>query len=407
MDYAVEIVDSVDRLRLDAWDALRSGPDDLFMDPRFLRAVERSMSDDCRIWYVLLLDGDRPVASACLCHYQVDGAVLGSPWMKRMALRVRKRIPRFLLLPILFCGLPVSCGQSHLRFADDADKAAVLRALDRLMRELARDPEAWLLIYKEFDRGTADDLSALGYRRADSLPMNGFESRFESFDGFRRALRSHYRYKLNRSRRKFACVGLETLYPHGDEILDLYTDRVHALYEAVVDRAAYKLEVLPRTFFCELVRQLPEHVRFMAVRLHGRIIGFSWGLLTPGHYQNMFIGLDYSLNSRFDLYFNVMARNVDFAMRQGVDDVLLGQTADDFKSRLGCDQRDLYIYAAPTNRIVALVMKLFFVSFFPPPTRVEARNLFRPGGVASPDGLRPEAGERVAKDRRGGSQAHV
>jgi len=58
-----------------------------------------------------------------------------------------------------------------------ADANAVVQALDRELNTLRRRQRAWLVVAKEFDqqeRAHADLLTAAGYLRVDSLPMNTF-----------------------------------------------------------------------------------------------------------------------------------------------------------------------------------------------------------------------------------------
>jgi hypothetical protein len=63
----------------------------------------------------------------------------GAPerWKKTVA-RLRRVWPSFLMVQVLFCGCPVSTGESHLRITPGADPHAVLRQLDRLLMRMAR-----------------------------------------------------------------------------------------------------------------------------------------------------------------------------------------------------------------------------------------------------------------------------
>ena len=87
------------------------------MDPRFLRAVERSMGGGARFWNVVVRDGEgRPAAAAVLSLYTVDGALLAKEPLSRAIRSLRCTAPGLLKSKVLFCGCPVSTGQNHLRF---------------------------------------------------------------------------------------------------------------------------------------------------------------------------------------------------------------------------------------------------------------------------------------------------
>ena len=396
--YTASLYGAVSDVPPQDWDPLCADPTDPFMDRRFLAAVEQSMSVDGKFFYVIVRDADgRPMACAALCAYRIDGAVLTGPTLKRFTETVRRVWPSYARLKVLFCGLPVSAGQKHFRLHPEADAALAIRALDEVMRRLARQERVWFIVAKEFEQADLAGLDCLkdyGYVLADSLPMNHFDPRFSSLDDYCRALRSHYRYKIKKSLRKFDVAGLhvETLV-EPEEILAIYTDELHKLYDAVVDRAESKLEILPAEFFRQLVRQLPGEVSFSVIRQQERIVAFGWGLTRGGVYRSLFIGVDYSLNTDTDLYFNTMLRGIDGALKNGATDIFVGQAADDFKARIGCRQQPRFIYLKSPNRVFQWFFRRIARFIFPRPPAPAPHDLFKPVGAA--DGAVAENAERL------------
>ena len=319
MSYHTTIYESVAAIPSEAWDALCAPSGEVFMDLRVLAAVEQSMAADGKFQYLILRDvAERPMACAAVSLYRIDGAVLASGALKKFVHGVRRVWGNYLRMKILFCGLPVSAGQKSLILHPQADPAAVATELDRVLSQLAKELRAWFIVVKECDAADLAQLDRLqdhGYLRGDSLPMNHFEPRFRDLDDFCQALRSHYRYKINKSLKKFALAGmrLETLV-EPECILATYTEQVHRLYVAVVERAEHKLEILPAEFFREMVRRLPGEMSLSLVLQDERIVAFAWGLFHQGVFQNLFIGVDYSLNTDVDLYFNTMLRSIDFGI---------------------------------------------------------------------------------------------
>jgi predicted N-acyltransferase len=294
---------------------------------------------------------------------------------------LRERFPRFLKVKVLFCGCPVSTGQSHLRFAPGSDPPAVLRLLDRLMTRVARAEGTRFLVFKEFDEeevGRSDELTGLGYLRVDSLPMNYFPTRFRDFDHFLASVRSRYRNQIKHSQKKFARSGLRVVHARGAEHLDaLFTEDVYRLYLSVLERAEVKLECLPAEFFRELARQFPKESAFTLVKQEERVVAFVCGLFHGDEYLNLFCGLDYGLNEEADLYFNLMFQDVDFALRSGVRLLHVGQTADDFKSRMGCYTRPRYFYIKVRDPLGASLLRAARPWLFPPVLPAPERNLFK------------------------------
>jgi hypothetical protein len=192
--YSVSLARSIDERDEDEWHAACGGRADAVMDPRFLRAVEQSMGANTRFWNVIFHDvAGAPVGAAALSLFTIDGLLLASPRWKQSGTRLRRLWPNFLKVPVLFCGSPVSTGESHLRIVLGADHLALLRELDRLMVLLSRRQRTPFIVFKEFAPGElvrTDSLLELGYLRADSLAMNYFPAHYRDFEQFCGSIRS-------------------------------------------------------------------------------------------------------------------------------------------------------------------------------------------------------------------------
>src|SRR5437867_1941446 len=292
------------------------------MDPRFLETVERAFASQGRFHHAIVVDRhERPVAWASLCTFPVDVLTLAGPGLQALARGARAALPGLGSLRTLFVGMPVSLGQSHLAIAPDAEPAAVLAALDETLQAIAARERVRLVVWKEFDPAGAARLAPLlerGYRRAESPAMHALDARFKDFADYCAALKSHYRYDVRRSERKFRASGLRVAQLHdAAAIRRVYTAEVHRLYEAVVARSPVKLEVLPIEFFHELVRRLPELVSLTTIADGDRIVAFNWGLMNGRVHHYLFCGLDYTRAPDADLYFNLMYHQLDDALRRG------------------------------------------------------------------------------------------
>ena len=372
------IFDSLDTVRLDEWNRVWSNSGgNAFMHPRSLRALEATMPGVSRFRYILFYDkAAEPVACAVLTTFQLDLAIIAGARTQRMTNLLRRILPSLLRVTVLFCGLPLSAGQKSLLIAPNANANDVIMLLDSIASQVAADEKARAIIYKEFDDKDANQLDILigkGYRKSNSLPMHHFPHRFGDFAEYQASLRSYYRKRVRRSQRKLTNAGLWTArYRDPESIQRVYTPEVHRLYEAVFEQAENKLECLPLEFFIELARQFPGDISLTTVYQQERIVAFSWALCTGRTYHFLYCGLDYTVNRTFDLYFNVMFADLDHGLREDVDDIKLGQTADMFKARLGCDQQPLYFYIKGTGVLWDLFLSTGFKLLFPhrplPPT---------------------------------------
>ena len=365
-----ERVDAIDSV---AWDALLRPGGDFYMDRRFLRAVERSMSETTRLWYLLVRDdAGRTVATAVMSLFKANAALLAegsaAVWMARL-----ERVSQSLVtLPMLFCGVPLSGGQSHLRVSAETDRASVVATLEDWLWATARKARARVIVWKEF--GPAEEewlgpaLAGRGYRRADSLPMNHAPTGPASFDEYLASLKSRKRSVLKRSRRAFAESGLTVEQRTGGaETAALYTDEVHRLYEHVLSNAKVRLERLPASLFRELAREMGDDVLFTFVREGERIVGMACSAKDGDEFHQVFVGYDPDVNERVELYFNLFYEAIDRGFRLRPVDLSVGQSADDFKAqKLSCTQTPLWFYVRGVDVVTRLALWLAFEEFCPP-----------------------------------------
>ena len=381
-----DLFDSIDHVPLELWDAARGAEPSVFTSPAFLRAVEGGLPDHTRVCHVIVNDGDRPVACASLCAMTVDLLLLSGADGHRSVGWSRRLFPNLGKVKVLFCGLPVSAGQGHLGFAAGADRARAIDRLDGLLRVLARHERARVVVYKEFGANDAPHLDGLlerGYLRAESPATYELTHPFPDFAAYCAGLKSHYRNDIRRSQRKFDQVGYRVVHlVEPQDLLRAYTPEVHRLYEAVVAKSEVKLEVLPVGFFHKLVEQFPGHLSMTTVYHQDRIVAFNWGLAALPMYHFLFCGIDYALNGEADLYFNLMYHQLDHALRSGARVVRFGQTADAFKTRLGCVGRPLHFYARAPGGVLSWVLHRFAGTLFPPRSVLSPNDVFK----ASPTG---------------------
>lgn len=380
--YSLSLATSITERSVDEWHAACGGRADAAMDPRFLNAVEKTMASEARFHNVVFRDSAGvPAGAAFLSLCTVDSLLLSTEGWKKLGTRVRRLWPKFLKIPVLFCGGPVSTGASHLRFAPGADHSTMLRQLDRLLTLLAWRQRASAVVFKDFgphEIARTDALLELGYRRADSLPMNYFPTHFRDFDHFCDSLRSRYRRQIVRSRKKLQRAGLRVVHLRGGMGFDeLYTDDVHRLYLAVLNRAPIQFERLPAQFFRELARAFPEESAFTLICQGERVVGFTCGLFHQQAYHNFFCGLDYELNAEAELYFNLLYEDLSYALQQNVRSIQIGQTADEFKMRVGCSREPRYFYVKVRDPGLQLLLRAAGPSLFPSAPCVDQRNLFR------------------------------
>jgi len=360
--YSYRIFNSIEQVDVTEWQRVRSACDgSIVMDPRFIAAVEISMKQVHKFWYIVIYDeGGAPVACTSVSAITADLVDFADPGLTRIIRHIPLLFSRLRHLKILICGLPVGTGHHTLALAQRSASPQILPVLDTVICDLATEANADAIIYKEFGTGDLEwiePLLPLGYRRISTPPMHFFKPLFDDLAQYCAALRGHYRKQIDRSRRKLRRPGLElTVLSDPEDILRAYTDEVHALYRQMADRATFKTELLPIEFLHQMTLRLNGHVELIAIRKDARMVAFGW-CLHARSYHMLYAGLDYQLNHEFDLYFNLVYTSLDRALRKRVSKIELGLGADAFKARLGCYSEPLYVFAKGHRPLMSFIVR--------------------------------------------------
>ncbi len=351
------------------------------MDPRVLRVFQRTLADEFRCWGVIVFDDSgAPIGCAALGLFRVEIVDSTNAVVVRAREWIRRLWPALGTMKVLFCGLPVPPGTSHLRVRSDAPAQGVAAEVDAVMRRLAGRVGARLILFKEMDEEAPEVSSALvarGYVRGEILPVHRLEGAFSSFAAYRDALKSRYRLQIVRSEKKLAAAGFDVLSGRGGSFVAAHFDEdVHALYVAVQQRGEQKLELMPRSFFLELAAALGDEVLLTLIRREGRVCGFTFAVTRGGTHHNLYSGLDYAVNQEGDLYFNLFYLDLDAAFRAGASVVTMGQTSNSFKSRLGTNARKLWFFARGRPAIFHEMLRFVAPLAFPKAPVVEPSHVF-------------------------------
>jgi hypothetical protein len=388
------------------WDSL-AARFNLQATHRFIRCCQEAAVPGTSFRHVLAYDNGRLAAVASLCCMDVRLELM-SAGATRAAIRgLRRLLPGFLQVPVVFCGLPVSFGQPCLVLRPGVPAGAVLGALSRLAEDLARRCGAPIVCFKEFKAPQAADLDALttlGFFRAPSLPGCVLPLRWASFEEYLADLRAGYRRQVLATLRRRQAGGLKVRVRDG---IGGDIDTVVALYEQVMDRAPHQLERLDRRFFEALDRRLAGEVRTIVLQHRDRPVGCAVVLVTPEGATFLLAGLDYAANRAHHVYHNLALEVVAEAIRcaaagrgsaAGGGSVLIpgaegavhgllemGQTSYELKSRLGAQASGRVMYLRHRGRLGQVLLRRFSRWLFPVAS-CPARRVFKSPEPVTDDG---------------------
>ena len=190
------------------------------------------------------------------------------------------------------------------------------------------------------------DMELNGYAKGLTCPKCVLKIASHSLDEYMDYLRSNYRYRFRKALKKAAPLKLR--YLNGGEE---FTDEMYKLYEQVYEKSRIRVEKLTPEFF------RGEFFEIFVLEDGEGVRGFVQLLANGDELVFEFVGLDYSVQSKYDTYLAMLLEIIRYAIEHGFKTVDFGQTADDTKLKLGSEYIYLYAYLNHKNRLLNAVCK--------------------------------------------------
>jgi predicted N-acyltransferase len=381
----VVVAQSIEVFDRDEWNRLfRTDLGDDLEDWSFYRAVERSQLPDFELLYFGLRENGqlRAAVPAFVTDYRLDTTLTGR--MRRVTGALAKVVPRLLTQRMLCLGSPVGeiC---HLGFAPECSTAEQARLLDALFDEVERYAAAQrVAMVATKDAAASQDAlwagagAAHGLRRQPSLPTAVLDIRFDSIDGYLATLSHSTRKDLRRKMKAAAALRVEWR-SNVDDIID----DVMRLYHATLANAELSFEELTPEFFREVLANLGARASCATYWVEDRLIAFNLVLQDGTTLLDKFLGMDYEVARRYNLYYVSWLQNVRYCIEHGLARYQAGQGLHREKARLGSRLSPNWLWYRHRNRIVDKVFATFehvvrldrddpaLTALLPPATRVK------------------------------------
>lgn len=185
------------------------------------------------------------------------------------------------------------------------------------------------------------DVNVNGFAKGYTCPKCILDIKWNTFDEYLAALRSNYRYRYKKALAKSAPLKLRYL-KSGEE----FTAEMYALYEQVYNKSNVKIEKLTDRFF------RGKFFKIFVMEENGVPRGFVQLIAIGDELVFEFVGVDYSVNNKYDVYISMLLEIVRYGIENGFKTIDFGQTADDAKLKLGCHHVPLYALLGHSNPVI-------------------------------------------------------
>ena len=358
-----KILDNIDKIEQSEWDAVFGGIPESYY---FFRVLGNSEFLEFRFYYLVIDSGNEIVLIAPLfsADFNLDIAVEGR--LSKFIKSIRKVFPRFLIIKTLFCGSPFGeYGVLGIK-PSFKDNPGIIPCLLQGIKDCSNRINAPLVIFKDFlkqDTLFLDALIKKGFSKIESFPTVVSELNFGSFEGYLENLGSSDRKYLNRKLKQAYSRGkieVRVVQNIAGEI-----DQIFKLYENTYQRGATKFEHLTKQFFLQISQDLSSRARFFLYYVDDRLAAFNLCFIYDNLFIDKFVGFDYEISKKFNLYFVSQAYNIKWCLSNSLRYYYSGQTNYEPKIRLGGKLLTLYAYLKHKNMFFNLFLKLL-IPFFKP-----------------------------------------
>ncbi|MEI6634815.1 MAG: GNAT family N-acetyltransferase [Chlamydiota bacterium] len=350
-----EIVDSIERIPRGEWDAVFG---DVPEGYDFHRTLEISGLPDFAFFYAVLFDRERILAIAPLftCDFKLDIPLAGLGG--RLIRRIRRFLPRFCVTRTLFCGSPFGeHGVIGIR-PGAADRDAVVEELERALDGFSKARGIPFIVFRDFrecDAPLLDPLRRRGFAKVRSLPNVVTDLDRPTFDEYLKELSRATRKDVRRKVKK-ALAEARVRVEIADDVAPI-ADDIYRLYLNTWGAGGARFGKLTRDYFLNAGTQMKPRAKYFLYRTDGRLAAFNFCFAHGDLLIDKFIGFDYEISRRHNLYFVSWFCNIEWCLEHGVRRYQTGQNGYGPKLRLGGRLIPLNAYLRHRKPLADLVIK--------------------------------------------------
>lgn len=321
-----------------------------------LAALETANPSDMEFRYALIKREGKLVACAYLQlvnfsrkNFSEHGPPLVLPALKLFFSLKKVRL--------LFCGNIFRVDFPCLHIREDFirfDEAV------HIIQVIGEKERSMLLMMKEMNlpREEIIVLEKNGFRKyeEDMTMALELDRKWNSFQDYYHSLTKKYRKRLRIIRN--AKTELVQKKLSRDEIRKLVPE-IGKLFNQTASKQFLKMGIIDERYFTAMSDAFGENFFINGYFLDDRLVAFASHLIHEQMLEVHYIGIDYTLNEKYSLYFNILYDGVELAIAMKKKILELGRTAREAKASVGCKPVPSYDYLFVRNRFINFLVSVF------------------------------------------------
>jgi predicted N-acyltransferase len=353
-----------------------------------LAAVEKS-DLGCPPRYLAVRDAAGNIAGVGVTYdVDIDLLTLASSKLQKTAQAIRRGpLRRFLIIRSVTSGPVMTNCRPNIWLAGNLNPAQRKAAARILVEALDKLDGASLRLLFEHPSETVEQFgSALldhGYTQGASLPGTRLEIRWDNFEAYLAEMRKFYRRAVRFDQKLAAGLEIEVLHDFAH-----LADEAHALYANVVEKADSVFLKLTPDFFASFATCEQSRLVTAREKSTGKLVGIELLLVGDHVIQDLYTGVDYEANEKYNVYFNLVYPGIEMACREGKTCISTGQTSYEFKSRLGVKSHPLALFVKHRNPLANWAVRSC-IGLLCPTVEVPVHRVFHSDVIPEEELLRP------------------
>ena len=187
------------------------------------------------------------------------------------------------------------------------------------------------------------------------------DSSWDDFESYKLSLKTKYRKKIKSIFNKSKNVEIRELSK-----IDLtnYKSEIQILFNNVIKSNKFQGPTFNTETFADLIKEY-ESFKVFGYFLNDDLVAFASEFSHIDNHYSYYIGLNYEFNRKFALYERILCEAIKNAIELKKNSLILGRTANEFKSNFGAVPKKSFIYLKIQNVILNFLLKPFLVTIKP------------------------------------------
>jgi hypothetical protein len=353
-----QFYNSIQEVNADHWTSIVQDSN-IYLSIPYLMALEASLSGQVEFRYIMFYNqAQKPVAlaSAQILDFSNEGLKQNDIYC-RVANTIKNKLLDSLDVKMMVCGNVFACGENGFLHTNDITDEEAYNNLSNGLYELRQAQKSTkpisVVLLKEFWPSSfekSDLLKLAGFKdfKIDVNMVLKIHKDWKNMEDYMASMTTKFRTKAKGVFKKSANLVVKDM--NAAEILNSKAE-IEKLYTAVVESADFKFGVLNGETFVQFKKNHPEHFVFRGYFLNNEMVGFSSAFITNNTLDANYVGLNYTYNYTHAIYQKMLYDFVELAISKGLKELRLGRTAEEIKSCIGAEPRDMKLYLRHRNHI--------------------------------------------------------